>query len=78
MRCFYDKTQRLKVIPFLTKGQYAECREFKEIEMQNKNTGMVLVIIVVVVLVVLLLGGAGMMGFGGFGWGSGMMGGNGY
>ena len=47
----------------------------KEIKMQNNNTGMVLVVIVVIVLVVVLLGGVGMMGFGGFGWGSGMMGG---
>jgi hypothetical protein len=68
----------LKVIPLSVNRQYAKCGKFKEIEMQNKNAGMVLAIIVVVVLVVLLIGGAGMMGFGGFGWGSGMMGGNGY
>ena len=43
--------------------------------MQNKNTGLVVVIVVGIVLVVLLLGGAGMMGFGSYGWGSGMMGG---
>jgi putative membrane protein len=40
-----------------------------------QNTGTVLGIILVVVLVVLLLGGAGMMGFSGFGMmGPGMMG----
>jgi hypothetical protein len=49
----------------------------KEIRMDNKNSIMVLAIIVGIVLVVLLFGGAGMMGLGGFHWGSGMMGGYG-
>ena len=42
-----------------------------------KNTGLVIGIVLIVVLAVLLLGGAGMMGFGAFGMGPGMMGGYG-
>lgn len=60
---------------FHSKGSILNLEYPKEIKMRNNNTGMVLVIIAVVVLAVLLLGGAGMMAFGGFGWGSGMMGG---
>jgi len=49
-----------------------------------RNTTTILVIVLVVLLAVVLIGGAGMMGFGGFGMGpgvmngSGMMGGYGY
>jgi putative membrane protein len=43
--------------------------------MQNAVTG--LVIVLVVLLALTLIGGAGMMGFGGFGMGPGMMGGGG-
>ncbi len=42
-----------------------------------QNTTTVLVIVLVVLVVILLFGGAGMMGFGGFGMGPGMMGGSG-
>ncbi len=42
-----------------------------------KNTGLVIGIGLVLVLLVLLFGGMGMMGFGGFGMGPGMMGSNG-
>ncbi len=40
-----------------------------------RSTGTIIGIVLIVILVVLLLGGAGMMGFGGFGMGPGMMGG---
>ncbi len=40
-----------------------------------RNTGTIIGIILIVVLLMLLIGGAGMMGFGGFGMGPGMMGG---
>lgn len=42
-----------------------------------RSTGTITGIVLVVLLLVLLLGGAGMMGFGGFGMGPGMMGGYG-
>ena len=42
-----------------------------------QNTTTILVIVLIVLLAVVLLGGAGMMGFGGFGMGPGMMSGNG-
>ncbi len=42
-----------------------------------QNTTTVIIIVVAIVLVLLLLGGVGMMGFGGFGMGPGMMNGNG-
>lgn len=42
-----------------------------------RNTGLIIGVILLVVLLVLLVGGAGMMGFGGFGMGPGMMGGYG-
>lgn len=42
-----------------------------------QNTTTVIIIVLVVVLVLFLLGGVGMMGFGGFGMGPGMMNGNG-
>lgn len=38
-----------------------------------KNVGTIVGVVLMVLLVVLLLGGAGMMGFGGFGMGPGMM-----
>ncbi len=42
-----------------------------------QNTTTVLIIVLVVVLALFLLSGVGMMGFGGFGMGPGMMGGSG-
>ncbi len=40
-----------------------------------RNTGIIISVILIALLLALLLGGAGMMGFGGFGMGPGMMGG---
>lgn len=40
-----------------------------------RNSGLIIAAVILIVLLVVLLGGIGMMGFGGFGMGPGMMGG---